>query len=220
MTVPSRDEAARLLLSVDPPAWHIRHVRAVAEVAAWLALRATRRAGARHGGSNRTAVDRRLVEAAALLHDIGKTQPGTGSHGEAGARWLAARGHPELGEAVRLHPVSILADRAGATRLRAASLEAKIVAYADKRAGQRLEPLAERFAGWRRRYPDGWTGDEVAAAWRRSEALEREVCGAAGCRPAEVGRLRWTAAALAAAPAAGPTNDLAAATVVAAAGTR
>ncbi len=194
MTVPSRDEAARLLLSLDPPAWHVRHVRAVAEVAGWLAVRVARR-----GGASRSAVDRRLVEAAALLHDVGKGQPGSRSHGEAGARWLEARGHPELGDAVRLHPVSILADATGASRLRASSLETKVVAYADKRAGQRLEAMAERFAGWRRRYPEGWSGTEVATAWRHALALEREVCEAAGCRPDDVRRLRWTGAAFVAA---------------------
>src|SRR6266571_2941707 len=66
MTVPSRSEAASLLLSLDPPAWHERHSRAVAEVAGWLAARAQR--------AGRT-VDRRLVEAAALLHDVDKVLP-------------------------------------------------------------------------------------------------------------------------------------------------
>ena len=42
MTVPGRVEAAELLLSLDPPAWFLRHARAVAEVAAWLAARVAR----------------------------------------------------------------------------------------------------------------------------------------------------------------------------------
>ena len=66
MTVPGRVDAAALLLSLDPAPWALRHARAVAEVAGWLAARAAGRG---------TAVDRRLVEAAALLHDVDKLLP-------------------------------------------------------------------------------------------------------------------------------------------------
>jgi hypothetical protein len=71
-----------------------------------------------------------------------------------------------------------------------------VVAYADKRAGQRLESMAARFASWDRRYPGGW--DEAAASLTRSRAarLETEVCRAAGVLPDQVGRLRWTGRAL------------------------
>ena len=66
MTVPGRVEAAALLLSLDPPPWFVRHARAVAEVAGWLAARIEARG---------TPVDRRLVESAALLHDADKVLP-------------------------------------------------------------------------------------------------------------------------------------------------
>lgn len=152
-------------------------------------------------------LDRRLVEAAALLHDVDKAMPrsdrGDGPHGEAGARWLAGHGHPELAEAVALHPVTLLADPAGAARARSASLEARIVAYADKRAGQRLQPMARRFARWRRRHPHShpgaWSPAVAATAWDQASDLERAICALAGCRPDEVRRLRWTAAAFEAA---------------------
>jgi HD superfamily phosphodiesterase len=195
MTVPGRVEAAALLLSLDPPAWFLHHARAVAEVAAWLAARTEAAPAARE-------VDRPLIEAAALLHDVDKLLPSDGperalAHGEGSAAWLARQGHPELGPAVASHPVTrlIAGDRferwmASATR------EERIVAYADKRAGQRLEPMAERFASWARRYPGAWSTAEVAAARRRAAELESDVCGAAGVTPAEVRRLRWTGAAL------------------------
>jgi hypothetical protein len=179
MTVPGRVEAAELLLSLDPPAWFLRHARAVAEVASWLA--------ARTATATRTSqVDRSLVEAAALLHDADKVLPA---------------GDPaELGPAVAAHPVTRLVD---AERYRAwaavASLEERIVAYADKRAGQRLEPMAARFASWQRRYPGGWSAAEAVAVRRRADYLESDVCRAAGVAPNEVRRLRWTGAALRAA---------------------
>jgi hypothetical protein len=198
MTVPGRVEAAELLLSLDPPAWFLRHARAVAEVASWLARRT-------EGSARARQVDRGLVEAAALLHDADKLLPASDParalpHGEGSAAWLTRRGHAELGPAVAAHPVTRLID-GGRHRVWAAgaSPEERIVAYADKRAGQRLQPMAERFASWQRRYPGGWSSAEAAAVRRRADALEADVCQAAGVAPNEVRRLRWTGAALRAA---------------------
>jgi len=74
-------------------------------------------------------------------------------HGAGSAEWLARRGYPELGDAIIGHPVTRLADGPWFDRwFAAASIEALVVAYADKRAGQKVEPMAERFASWERRY--------------------------------------------------------------------
>ena len=196
MTVPGRTAAAALLLSLDPPPWHVRHSRAVAEVAAWLAARIADRG---------TPVDRRLVEAAALLHDIDKILPDDDPaahlpHGEGSAAWLTRRGNGELARAVASHPVTCLLDGERFRRWAAfASREERIVAYADKRAGQRLEPMADRFASWDRRYPDAWNAHERAAVRLRATRLEADVCRAAGVAPGDVGRLDWTGAAFRAA---------------------
>jgi hypothetical protein len=193
MTVPGRVEAAELLLALDPPAWFLRHARAVAEVAAWLAARIAA-AG--------VAVDRRLVESAALLHDVDKLLPGDDParalpHGDGSAEWLARHGHPELGRAVACHPVTRLVDRERYRRWAAfASREERIVAYADKRAGQRLEPMRARFASWQRRYPGAWSEQQVAAVRERAARLEADVCRAAGIAPIDVRRLGWTADAI------------------------
>jgi hypothetical protein len=202
MTVPGRVDAAGLLLSLDPPPWFVHHARAVAEVASWLAATAGRR-GAR--------TDRTLVEAAALLHDVDKLPAAHVKgvrHGEGSAAWLEARGLGDLAPLVRDHPVTHLAEDEGAARLAAAPLAARVVAYADKRAGQRLEPMERRFASWRRRYPPGsgvvvrrtggaaWDEATFARTEDRARALEREVCAAAGIEPAGVSRLRWSRRAL------------------------
>jgi hypothetical protein len=59
-----------------------------------------------------------------------------------------------------------------------------IVAYADKRAGQRLESMAERFASWERRYPPAetsrrargsWTAETLAEVQARAEEIERRA---------------------------------------------
>jgi hypothetical protein len=207
MTVPGRVEAASLLLSLDPPPWFVRHARAVAEVAGWLAARIE---------AQGMRVDRRLVESAALLHDTDKALPADDParalpHGDGSAAWLTRQGYPELARAVANHPVTRLVDGERYKRWAAfASREERIVAYADKRAGQRLETMGARFASWRRRYPridvdsrpkTGWDDAAMRAVRARAARLEADVCRAAGITPAEVARLRWTGAALAAARA-------------------
>jgi hypothetical protein len=196
MSVPGRVEAASLLLSLDPPPWFVRHSRAVAEVGAGLAAR-IEAAG--------TPIDRRLVESAALLHDVDKTLPADDParalpHGDGSAAWLTRMGHPELARAVAGHPVGRLLDGERFRRWAAfASHEERVVAYADKRARQRVVSLDERFASWRRNHPTGWTEVELRAVRARADRLEADVCRAGGIAPDDVGRLAWTGAALRAA---------------------
>jgi hypothetical protein len=150
-----------------------------------------------------------------LLHDVDKLtrvkrQIDGLAHAEGSAAWLASAGYPELGPAIVGHPVTRLADAAWFEEwLAAASPEALVVAYADKRAGQRLESMAARFASWNRRYPPAvrdqqpgaWTVAALGPVRLRAERLERRVCELAAVAPAHVRRLRWTGRALDAARA-------------------
>jgi HD domain-containing protein len=201
MTVPGRVDAAALLLSLAPPPWFVRHSRAVAEVAGWLAARIDGRG---------TPVNRRLVESAALLHDADKVlapdDPARAlPHGDGSAAWLTRQGHPELARAVANHPVTRLLDGEGYKRWAAfASREERIVAYADRRAAQHLESMDARFGSWQRRYPHldvegrevGWDEAELRAVRARADRLEADVCRAAGVAPGDVRRLAWTGPAL------------------------
>jgi predicted hydrolase (HD superfamily) len=198
MTVPDRRTAARLLRSLEPGDWFLRHACVVADVAAWLARSAVARG---------VPVDARLTETAALLHDIDKL-PAVHvdglRHGDGSAAWLMDHGLEELAPVVRDHPVTRLAEDAFARWVTAAPLEARIVAYADKRGGQRLESMDERFASWRLRYPPGsgvrvkrtgkaaWSEDTMQLVEQRARDLELGVCHAAGVRPEHVRRLRWS----------------------------
>ena len=114
MTVPVRREAARLLLSLDPPAWSLRHACAVADVAFWLAHAIARSGtpldvgrGRGRGAAARRGQDRRPVawRVSATARDL---RPG----------WRTGMG--ELSPLVRDHPVTRLADDADAARLAAA----------------------------------------------------------------------------------------------------
>ena len=192
MTIPSRPEAARLLRSLEPPDWFLRHACAVADVAAWLARRAADRG---------LDVGVLLVDTGALLHDVDKLPAAvvgapTLRHGDAAAAWLEARGWGELAPVVREHPVTRLAEPGCEAWLRASPLEPLIVAYADKRAGQHLEPMTARFASWHRRYPGGWDDDVGESVQARARELERIVCEAAGVDPADVRRFGWSRRAL------------------------
>lgn len=194
MTVPSRVEAAAVLLALRPSPRLLRHSTAVAEIAAFLAWRIAERG---------IAVDRRAVESAALLHDMDKALPADDpvkslGHGDAGAQWLIDHGFGELSRAVANHPVTRLSDEDRYRRWASfASREERIVAYADKRAAQRLGPMDARFARWKRRHPE--YRDGLVKARERADRLEQDVCKAAGVTPSEVRRLPWVARAIVAA---------------------
>lgn len=186
VSAPSRVEAISILLELDPPDWLVEHSTAVAEVAAFLAARIAERG---------TSLDRALVEAAALLHDVDKALPDGYpllklGHGAAGAAWLTERGHAELAPAVAHHPVKVLGDEAVYREWAAtASLDEQVVAYADKRAGQLVVTLDERFRRWQARHPE--RDESMRMARRRAELLESQVCALAGLAPTQVERMSW-----------------------------
>jgi putative nucleotidyltransferase with HDIG domain len=191
VSVPSRVEAASILLEVKPVDWLVEHSAAVAEVAALLAARMAERG---------IALDRAVVEAAALLHDVDKALLAGNrllqlGHGTAGAAFLTERGYAELAPAVAHHPVTLLSDEARyADWAERASLEESVVAYADKRATRDVVTLDERFRGWEERHPE--RAESIRIARGRAERLEREVCAAAGVAPNDVHRLPWVAEAM------------------------
>ena len=145
-------------------------------------------------------VNTALVEGAALLHDLDKALPAGDpvralGHGAGGAAWLRANGYEELAEPVALHPVYVLGEAADYDAWTAgASIEARIVAYSDKRAIQDLVTLDQRFERWYRRYPNSTMLTTVG--YERARRLERELCAAAGISPSEVRRLDWVDEAL------------------------
>jgi len=165
----------------------------VADVAAFLAARLKARGA---------VIDARLAETAALLHDVDKSFPledprRAAGHGRAGAAWLADQGWGDLAGPVGGHPVGRLLDHEGEAPgwLARLPLEALVVAYADKRAAQHLEPMRARFARWRADHPD--RDGQLARAWIRAEELEQYLCDAAGIAPGGVRRLRWAGRAVA-----------------------
>ena len=115
-----------------------------------------------------------LIEAGALLHDLGKTPClGTSrSHADWGADVLEKLGYPEVARIVREHVYLALAPDAGHP-----PLETEVVNYADKRVLHNLVvTLPQRFVDLQERY--GRTPEaraRIAATQARTQILEGKL---------------------------------------------
>lgn len=178
MAIPSAEEARRILAARHLPAGIVRHSEGVARVAV---------AAARLVEAQGIPVDVRVVEAAALLHDIDKpdTRVSGEPHGEVGARVLERMGFGELAAAVSSHPVTALLDEDRYPR----GWEPVLVSVADKHVAQTFMPIDQRLDEMTQRHPQ--YRDEIDAARRGAHALEREIAEVAGLTVDElVERLR------------------------------
>jgi len=115
-----------------------------------------------------------LIEAGALLHDLGKTPclGTTNNHAQWGAEVLRRLGYPEVARVVAEH-VHLEENHGDPRPLR----EAEVVNYADKRVlHTRVVPLTVRFADLMERY--GRTPEargRIAATAARTRALEEKL---------------------------------------------
>jgi putative nucleotidyltransferase with HDIG domain len=139
-------------------------------------------------------VDVRLVEVAALLHDIDKpeTRAGGGRHGEVAAERLIEMGYPELAAPVASHPVTCLLD----DRCFPRGWPSVLVSVADRHVAQAFLTIDERIDDMQQRHPE--YAEDLDAARRPAHALEVELAEAAGIDVAAlVARLRaaWQAGA-------------------------
>ena len=143
-----------LLHAAGTPAQVIAHCHAVAEEALRLADRLP---------ADEAAPDRGLLYAAALLHDVARTEP---DHAETGAAWVRALGYPEVAGVIARH------HDFGGDSLD----EAALLFLADKyvRGTERVS-LEERFAASAERCAD----EEARAAHERrfqaAKRLEKQI---------------------------------------------
>jgi putative nucleotidyltransferase with HDIG domain len=167
VAVPSLAEAQQLLASFSLPDGIVTHSRGVSRVAAE-AARLLAAAG--------IEVDPRLVEVAALLHDIDKpeTREDGSQHGIVAARWMAERGYPELAEPIASHPIGCLLDPARAPR----GWASVAVAVADRHVAQEFVTIDQRIKDQARRYPAFRA--HLAAAGAQAHAMQAELAAAAG----------------------------------------
>jgi len=157
MRIPSENECYRLMAEMAMLDNIVAHSLQVCRVAAVLV-----------DGLNACghALDRRLVRAAALLHDITKTRSlkTSENHARTGARYLREKGYPEVGDIVGQHV--ILPDfKAGGD-----PCEAEVVNYADKRVmHDRVVSLEVRMADLIKRY------DGAGSLVRRLDRMQRQA---------------------------------------------
>ena len=137
-------------------------------------------------------LDVRLVEVAALLHDIDKpqTRAGQGIHGKVAAEQLTDMGFDELAAPVASHPLTCLMD----DRCFPRGWPSVLVAIADRHVAQEFMTVDERIDDMAKRHPE--YAASIDAARQPAHALEAELCEAVGTDEQQlVARLRdaWEA---------------------------
>ena len=161
-----------------PP--HIRrHSRQVARVALELAGRIEQ------GGGG--PLDRDLLLAAALLHDIAKADclHSLRDHAQEGGERLRALGFPRVAALVERH-VEI-----GSWAPAGPVTEAEVLNYSDKRVRhEQVVSLADRFLDLIERYAAGNPEIEarIRANWDDTQALERKIFRYVDTLPDDIGR--------------------------------
>jgi putative nucleotidyltransferase with HDIG domain len=120
--------------------------------------------------TGKTTLNRDLVQASALLHDITKTRSfkTNENHAETGSLLISRMGYPEVGSIVGQHVR--LNEYDGWDRPR----EAQIVNYSDKRVlHDRIVSLEERMAYVQERY-GGAPGASLMIDWHRKKLKQLE----------------------------------------------
>jgi uncharacterized protein len=132
-----------------------------------------------------------LIEAGALLHDLGKTHClGTSiNHAEWGAEAVAAAGYPEVAQVVREH-IFLKANGRDPRTIR----EAEVVNYADKRVlHTQVVTLAERFADLLERYgKSAEARSRIVGLEQGAQRLEAKLFAPLGLQPADLLQLNDT----------------------------
>jgi uncharacterized protein len=164
MQIPSKIECLEMLLRMDSLEHIVAHSVRVCRVALLLVD---------YFNQNELELDRELVRAGALLHDIAKTRSiETGErHSETGGRWMVDAGYPEVGEIVRQH---VKLDHYFDSRRVS---EAEIVNYADKRVlHDRVVPMDQRMAYILERYGrDTKRRENLQRLWDWSIEMEGRI---------------------------------------------
>lgn len=177
MTLPDRPTCYRLLHEMGMLDHIVAHSLQVCRVAL-LVTDALAAAG--------TRLDRPLIRAAALLHDITKTRSlETGErHSETGSDFLKARGLAGVADIVRQHVRLDVYDTAGPVT------PAEVVNYADKRVlHDRVAPLAERLAYILERYgKDPENRERIRRIWGQTREMEEKLFRSLPFAPGAVGQ--------------------------------
>ncbi len=137
MAIPSREECLEILEKNKTLSNIIEHCKAVCKVAEDIAEKLIKKG---------VDVNKELVIAGALLHDIERTKE---NHVIEGTKLLKSMGFSEVAKVVKKHSLYKIEDE----EIQPKTIEEKIVFYADKRImGTKVVSLKERFEDIKKRY--------------------------------------------------------------------
>ena len=153
--IPTREECLQILINNKTPSNVIGHCKAVCKAAEEIADNLISK------GIN---VNRELVVAAALLHDIERDKK---DHINEGVRLLKGMGFPEIAKVIKKHSLYQI-DKKG---IQPKTIEEKIVFYSDKRAkGSKIVSLKGRFEDLKKRY-----GMDFTKEMEFTKKIEKEL---------------------------------------------
>ncbi|HLC60594.1 MAG TPA: HD domain-containing protein [Candidatus Nanoarchaeia archaeon] len=113
-------------------------------------------------------VNRNLVAAAALLHDIKKLEPG--EHEIEGAKYIKSLGYPEVADLIKKHGLKYSLN----DEFTPITWEEKIIFYSDKRVkNDKIVSIDERFEYIKQRYKT----EDVEKELKFTKDIEKELLG-------------------------------------------
>ena len=138
ISIPSKEECIKLLKSNNVPDNIIAHTKKVCDFSMEVCDVLEKRS---------IKVNRELVAAAALLHDIKKLEPG--EHEVEGAKYISSLGYPEVGILIKKHGLK----HCHLEEFHPITWEEKIIFYSDKRVkNDKVVSVDERFEYIKQRY--------------------------------------------------------------------
>lgn len=159
MKIPTREECLKILKDNNVPDNIVAHLKAVCDFSMKIVDLLENRG---------IAVNRDLVAAGALLHDIKKAEPG--DHVVEGYEFVKSLGFPEVALLIKKHGLYHLSKKDFAPK----TWEEKIVFYADKRCkGNKIVGVDERFEYIKERYKK----DDVKKELEFTKLIEKELLG-------------------------------------------
>ena len=175
MRIPSKKECYRLICDSNMMEHIVVHSLQVCRVSLMIVD---------HIDIEGTALNRDLVQASAILHDITKTRSfqTKESHDKTGAKFLSELGYPEVGNIVRQH---VVLDEYFLPEF---PTEAEIVNYSDKRVlHDQVVSLKERENYILERYgTEPIYRQRIRMLWRQTEKLEKKLFNCLPFSPAEM----------------------------------
>ena len=177
INIPSEDACRRIISDMGMLENIVAHSRQVCRVSLFLT-----------DSLGLPELNRELIRAAALLHDITKTRSfrTQEDHAETGARLIADLGYPEV--------AGIVGQHVRLTRYCSTSeppVDAEVVNYADKRVlHDRIVPLRERMGYILEKYGSAPERKRtILILWEKTEKLEARLFARLPFQPDEISRL-------------------------------